>query len=172
MSSAGRWDAVYSTGDRPHYGDTETYRLAADWLDGLHVEDWGCGGAAYRDHHRGDYLGIDGSPGWCDEVDDLATRITRTPGLMMRHVLEHNEDWRAILANAVMATDSRLVIVGFMPDGHGQVVRVVEPHDVPEIAIPHDEIDFVLDLHHFTFTRSTHPTGLPNGPETMWRAHR
>ena len=39
------------------------FRLAADFLDGLAVEDWGCGFATFRSFHRGPYTGVDGTPG-------------------------------------------------------------------------------------------------------------
>src|SRR5271166_500073 len=114
----GRWDPWYATGQRlaACYGPLDTYRIAEDWLRGLSIEDWGCGYAQFKDVHEGPYRGVDGTKGWADVVADLRVHTTRCEGLLLRHVLEHNPDWRVLLANAVQSFTKRMVLVVFTPD--------------------------------------------------------
>ncbi len=119
-SNARRWDPLYRGVRSPHpYGDTRTYEKAARFLAGLStVEDWGCGCAwlkRYLDPSVG-YQGIDGSQSpFADRVTDLAGYRSRADGIVLRHVLEHNPDWEAVLTNAVASFRKRLVIVLFTP---------------------------------------------------------
>jgi hypothetical protein len=111
-----RWDPWYSSSDPPprEYGPTETYELAEEFLRGLDVEDWGCGLGKFRDFHSGGYVGVDGTlSDYCDEHADLTEFTSITPGLLLRHVLEHNVEWRKILDNALASYTHRLVIVLF-----------------------------------------------------------
>lgn len=45
MSNLDRWAPWYdgATEQLPYSGDEVAYLAAADWLEGLAVEDWGCG---------------------------------------------------------------------------------------------------------------------------------
>lgn len=170
MSNVGKWAPWYDRGERISYGDTATYGMAAEWLSGLSVEDWGCGCAAFRAYHDAGYWGVDGSAGWCDEVDDLTTRRSVTPGLLLRHVLEHNPDWRKVLRNAVASAKQRLVIVTFIPDGDGSQVGWTDELGVPDIAVPHSAIDKALKG--WTVDKATLSTATAFGTETIWRAAR
>lgn len=170
MSNLGKWAPWYDRGVVVSYGETPTYAMAAEWLRGLPVEDWGCGCAAFRAHHDGPYVGVDGTPGWCDVVDDLSARRSSTPGLMLRHVLEHNADWPAVLANAVASARQRLVIVTFVPSGAGEQVGWTDELGVPDIAVPHDAVDAALAG--WEFTRETLATATAFGTETVWLARR
>lgn len=169
-SNVGKWAPWYDRGQPVSYGDTETYAMAADWLRGLAVEDWGCGCVRFRDLHDGPYLGVDGTAGWCDVVDDLVTRTSVTPGLLLRHVLEHNPDWRRVLRNAVASAKQRIVIVTFIPDGDGSQVGWTDELGVPDIAIPHTAIDRAL--RGWTVRKDTLTTATAFGTETIWRAAR
>jgi hypothetical protein len=116
MSIAGSWN--YDWVDQPlQYGVVWTYVLGMHYLEDVAlVEDWGCGCAFSRRFRRGAYRGIDGSPSrWTDHVADLETYRSQTPGLFMRHVLEHNPNWRTILANALTSFTERMVLITFMP---------------------------------------------------------
>ena len=61
MSNVGRWAPWYSTmtpaDAAAMYGQDsgKVFALAADFLDGLAVEDWGCGFATFRSFHRGPF---------------------------------------------------------------------------------------------------------------------
>lgn len=178
MSNVGKWAPWYSTMTLADAGQMygtdagKVFRIAADHLDGLAVEDWGCGFASYRDFHRGEYLGVDGTAGFCDVVDDLVTRKTETPGLLMRAVLEHNDDWRKVLANAVRSATQRLVIATFIPDPGDEPVQVgyTPELDVPDIAIPHAAIDKALKS--WTVERIDVPTATAYRAESLWLARR
>ncbi|HVO10128.1 MAG TPA: galactosyltransferase-related protein [Vicinamibacteria bacterium] len=117
QSSAGRWDALHQGVREPWpYGDPTTYLRGAAFLQGLAVEDWGCGPGWFRGCVDGPFRGVDGSrtPA-VDAVVDLCEYTSCTPGLFMRHVLEHNQDWQRILRNAVSSFTGRMVLVIFTP---------------------------------------------------------
>lgn len=172
-SNIGRWATRYDQNDAQEpYGDTVTYLMAAEHLQGLAIEDWGCGVGWFRRFHDGPYIGVDGTKTqWSDVVDDLVTRVSETPGLMMRHVLEHNEEWPSVLSNAVLSAQERLVIVTFIPSGSGEVLsRYPAMGDVPNIAIPHSAIDDALNEAGWTFEKSTFATETQFGTESIWLA--
>jgi hypothetical protein len=99
MANEGKWADWYQGVEKPWpYGDTTTYEIGAAWLDGCAlIEDWGCGAGWLRTLVPPDqYRGIDGtSSPFCDEVVDLVSYRSTVPAIFMRHVLEHNHDWRA-----------------------------------------------------------------------------
>ena len=117
QSSAGRWQAFYSAAEAAYpYGDMVTYAKGAAFLKGLAVEDWGCGAGWFRRYADGPYRGVDGSASrFADLVVDLCRYTSSTPGLFMRHVLEHNQDWQQILRNALASFTRRMVLVLFTP---------------------------------------------------------
>jgi hypothetical protein len=150
------------------------YDIGAGFLHGLAVEDWGCGLGWYRTVHTGPYLGIDGTASrWADVVDDLATRRSSTPGLWLRGVLEHNVEWRAILANAVASATERLAISVFTPEGDGRQIGWTEQLGVPDLALPWQDIDDALTAAGWTFERRTVPAPASYYRfEEMWLAQR
>lgn len=98
------------------YGAEESYRLGMEWLKDCNtVEDWGCGPAYSRKYRNGEYLGIDGTPGFCDVVTDLRTYQSSPDGVFMRHVLEHNHDWEPILENALASFKQKMSLIFFTP---------------------------------------------------------
>lgn len=112
----------------PQYGAPDTYRIAADWLDGHGaVWDWGCGSEfAKRFFGSSAYHGIDGMRNGVD----LATVEVQCDCILMRHILENNpDDWRAILDNAVRSFRNRMALVTFMPFAETTHVAKVEQYD-------------------------------------------
>lgn len=112
----GAWECIHFGEISQMLGHRESYVLAAKLLDDLDtVEDWGCGmGYAKQFFRQANYIGVDGSKTkWSDEVDNVATRKSSPRGILMRHVLEHNENWKEILQNAVRCAQKRLVLVVF-----------------------------------------------------------
>jgi hypothetical protein len=90
--------------------------MAEKYLRGLDVEDWGCGEGRFRDFHVGGYAGIDGSDTDGAVIKaDLRKRLSAAPGILLRHVLEHNFSWQLILENALKSCTDTLVIVLFTP---------------------------------------------------------
>jgi len=133
-SNVGLWDHHYDTDVPGRYADDTTYKAAAQWLSGLAVEDWGCGFATFSEFHDGPYVGVDGSGKWCDVRDDLATRQSATPGLLLRHVLDHNYQWQSVLDNAVASFLTRMAIVLFTPLQDETRVLNVHQFGVPNIG--------------------------------------
>src|SRR5215469_4856927 len=120
MTNAGRWDAVYAgTSEPASYGDDTTYQIAADFRrDCRTIEDWGCGLGWFRSFLPADceYFGVDGSHSpFADRIADLETYRTTCEGLLLRHVLEHNHNWRVILDNALASFSRRLALILFTP---------------------------------------------------------
>jgi len=149
VGNMGRWDGWYRdvTVAEPYGGDV-TYRLGAEWLAGMAVEDWGCGkGWMRRFVPPGLYRGVDGS--WsphADEVVDLEVYRSATDGLFMRHVLEHNRAWDRVLGNALASFRRRMVLVLFTPFGEvtGEV-GFCEELGVPDISFRRDDLTGLLD---------------------------
>lgn len=111
-SIAGRWD--YSSVTEPfHYGKPPTYQLAANWLNVCkEVEDRGCGLCYAKRYFTVPYRGVDGSHNpWLSEVVDLVTYRRKVSGILMRHVLEHNPEWRVILKNALEDFADRMALL-------------------------------------------------------------
>lgn len=119
LSNAGKWDRWYSLVEEPApYADTETYRIGAEWLeDCALVEDWGCGKAWLRQFIGAErYRGIDGSCSpFADEVVDLVDYRSSVPGVVLRHVLEHDYRWHLILDNALASAQERICVVLYTP---------------------------------------------------------
>lgn len=136
-----RWN--YS-GEEPFPYDEETsYRLGMEFLDGQGdtVEDWGAGtGFAKRFVTKSRYVGIDGSASDPEMVKaDLQEYRSEVDGIFMRHVLEHNWGWRAILANAVASFRKRMVLIVFTPLGDSEK-RLDLDQAVPDLQLSRTEI--------------------------------
>lgn len=137
----GLWSKTYEQMIPHRYGGDETYLCAESYLKGLDVEDWGCGEGRFKDFHNGVYIGIDGSKAnpRCHIVADLRKRRSYSPGILLRHVLEHNIDWQVILKNAVKCATNTLVVVLFTP--FQQTTKQIGWSD--EIKVP--DIGFALE---------------------------
>lgn len=174
MTNLDRWAPWYdSASEQMPYGDEIAYWAAAGWLEGLAVEDWGCGYAWFGRLHRGPYIGIDGtrSP-WCDIHADLADYQSTTPGLMMRGVLEHDHRWLQILDNAVASFTERMCLVLFTPLAEQTAVLV---DDVGGLGVP--DISFRLAditdrLTGCEWSVETIPTATAYKAETILRVSR
>lgn len=174
-SPVGLWEQAYEgVLDARAYGDQVTYRIGADYLSDCEVvEDWGCGlgwmRALVGDHR---YRGIDGSDSrFADVVADLATYRSLADGIFIRHVLEHNEGWAAILTNAVASFRRRLVVVVFTP--LGDTTRVIAR--CPRIGVPDISLSRVELVVHFAslrWTERTLKTSSHYGEETMFFVER
>ena len=69
------------------------------------------------------------------EVVDLVTYRSTVPGIFMRHVLEHNDDWARILDNALASFRERMALILFTPE-RDTTRRIAFDADVgvPDIA--------------------------------------
>jgi hypothetical protein len=148
----GRWNKWYiGLGAAEPYGDTRSYEVGAAFLsDCRSIEDWGCGKGWLRRYVSADrYRGIDGSDTpFADTIADLCGYRSRVDGVFLRHVLEHNYEWRAILSNALASAARRCVIVLFTPlCGAQRELNYCEEIGVPDLALPRREFEAALSGH-------------------------
>lgn len=136
MSNVGRWN-TWNVGDEPApYADTESYRIAAEWLDPCStMEDWGCGRRWFATLRPNGYVGVDGSGTYADRLVDLVGYRSTVEGILLRHVLEHNHQWHAILDNAVASFTRRMCLIVFTPEvDETRVIAEGEVLRAPDIA--------------------------------------
>lgn len=134
-------------------GESDVYALAGEFLtDCATVEDWGCGRGWFRNFVAQGYRGIDygvdllhAHNEFVDEYADLRYYTSEVDGIFMRAVLEHNLDWRPILANAVASFRHKFCLVIFTPfseETHplsfDDRPRYVEP--VPDMSFRFEDI--------------------------------
>lgn len=144
------------------YGATDTYRLAAEWLaECATVEDWG-GGSGHFARYLPDsaaYLCVDGTPQARRQVlADVSKHQSDADGILLRHVVDMTEDWRAVLGNALRSFRRRMVVITFTPDAphtcvakhkSGWPVRHFNPDDLRAAMGAH--------LRRDVFLHTTHP---------------
>lgn len=148
----GKWN--YGTTPQFPYGDETSYRKAMEFLDGPHIiEDWGCGTSWARKFvKRGRYIGIDGS--WslhCDLVTDLRTyRSSSAGGILIRHILEHNYDWKKILDNALASFQKKFALILFTP--FGEMTRSISSTKeiVPDLSFRKEDLLDLIQAHPYT----------------------
>lgn len=151
------WEPWYKGKTSPEiFGEQKSYELAAAWLASAigDVQDRGCG-LGWFGHVAGyPVLGIDGTAGpFTDVVADLCEYRRPCQGIHIRHVLEHNERWQAILRNAISDFEYRFVltictrlspkteIVGYDPVGTNQIpVISLGERELQEVLLSQAEI--------------------------------
>lgn len=103
----------------PLYATAETYLLAAEWLRNCAtVADWGGGSGFFQTFLPASvrYTLVDGTVQTTDQVlADLRTYQEPSDGILLRHVLDINADWRVILRHAVEACRQRLMVITYTP---------------------------------------------------------
>lgn len=176
MTNVGKWDRWYyglQKNDPQPYGNTVTYQLGADWLkDCSFVEDWGCGKGWFSKFiPTGRYRGVDGSHSpFAEKKIDLVSYRSEVPGLFMRHVIEHNYEWKIILTNALESFTERMVLILFTP-------LVEETHEiffnkdpgVPDIAFAEKDLFELFKLHGVSVNKSEKVENHTNyGGETIY----
>ena len=152
--NVGKWDNWYKElGETPSaykYSETETYKIAADFLRGLDaVEDWGVGAGGFL-NHLPTAIGVDGSdtPFAQKKFIDLCNYVSKVNGVHLRHVLEHNYEWKQVLINALTSAKDKLVITFFIPFSGGETKELahnlIYGVDVPDLSISKKEFDIIL----------------------------
>jgi hypothetical protein len=160
MSNLGRWARWYRglTADDPQpYGDSDSYRILAEWVSDCDlVEDWGCGKGWMRrfvPDTIARYRGVDGtrSP-FADIVADLTQYRSDVDGIVLRHVLEHDWNWELILRNAMASFRHRFGLALFTPlaDTTHEIAYTPDV-GVPDISFA--EADLVAHFDGCTWTR-------------------
>lgn len=124
-NNAHKWDGLYeNVPAEPSafiFGDTETYKYGAEFLaDCATVEDWGTGAGGFK-RYRPDAIGVDGSlTPHADRIANLEDYMSKSEGIFIRHVLEHNRNWKVILKNAMASATKKLALVTFVPLKEGR----------------------------------------------------
>jgi len=140
----GKWSARYKEAEQSKpYGSSLTYEMGAAFLREMEtIEDWGCGLGWFSQYvPAGCYTGVDGSwSRFSDIVADLEEYQSTVDGIFMRHVLEHNLNWRLILLNALQSFRKRMVLVLFTP--FSQQTQVLDSYQIPETGETVPDISF------------------------------
>lgn len=110
-----RWK--YKGLGRVRYGHPESYERPAAWFDELGgvVEDWGCGCAFFKEYvKKCKYIGVEGSMNdWVDRHVDLRNYRSTCDHILLRGVIDHNEDWELVVQNAIASFQKRMVVMIF-----------------------------------------------------------
>jgi hypothetical protein len=169
-SMIGAWN--YGRLDKFNYGDDTTYRRGIAFLDGRGtIEDWGCGFAHARTFvTKSRYVGIDGSSHHADRIADLSAYTSEVDCIFMRHVLEHNVEWRRILANAIASFTKRMVLVIFTPlaETTRQIATSTVLTSIPVPDIAFGKQDLTDYFKHLSYTEESLDTDTQYGREHIF----
>ena len=163
----GKWN--YGVASKFAYGDETSYKKAIEFLDGPHViEDWGCGTAWARKYvERGRYVGIDGS--WslhCDLLRDLRTYRSTADAILMRHILEHNWEWKKILSNALASFHKKFCLIIFTPFGPETRSIATTWETIPDLSFRKE--DLLEFLKPYEFKEESLQSGTQYGVEHLF----
>jgi hypothetical protein len=166
-SMTGKWNLKYTA--QSSYGDDTTYRKGMAFLDGHGtIEDWGCGkGHARHFVNKSQYVGIDGSwSPFSDKIVDLENYRSSPDCIFMRHVLEHNHNWRRVLENAVNSFMKRMTLIIFTPFEDETRQISTNWSDVPDIAFRKE--DLLEYFRHLLYREETIHTDTQYGIEHIF----
>lgn len=168
-NNIGKWDEAFknlpSYPSAFKYGETLTYEMAADFLKDCHtVEDWGVGGGGFL-KFRPNAIGVDGSdtPFAEKKYIDLVEYTSNIEGVHIRHVLEHNYEWKSILKNALKSATKKVAITLFIPlNNRNNTIELAYNlfgTNVPNLSISEKEfMDVVNEFNYKDITRATFST--------------
>jgi hypothetical protein len=167
-----KWNSSYKNLNKPEpYGDTITYRLGARWLKDCEVvEDWGCGAGWFKQFCKTIYIGIDGSDTpFANKKADLVHYESSVDGIFMRHILEHNHEWRAVLENALRSFEKRMCLILFTPLTDKTTVIATNPGygNVPDISFAMSDLEELFSRYNITYTYETFKTETQYKTETI-----
>lgn len=169
-SMVGAWR--YDHFENFSYGDDVTYSKGLGFLDGHGlIEDWGCGLTHAKTFIRtSGYRGIDGSSQYADDIVDLREYRSDVDCIFMRHVLEHNADWRPILANATASFRRRMVLVVFTPftESTRQIATETEFTSIPVPDISFRREDLIAFFQLCTWSEESVKTDTQYGTEHVF----
>ena len=175
-NNVGKWNCRYdhiTSGGSVFYGESTTYKEAADWLsDCSAVEDWGCGAGGFMKFSP-DAIGVDGSNTVfaVKRMVDLTTYISKCEAVHMRHVLEHNYEWKKILTNALNSAERKLVVTMFIIPG-GETVQIASNKrvgiDVPDLRISRSEFMEIAAQGSIEIESKTYVTKTQYGTEEIF----
>ena len=161
MTNCDKWDYSKAT----DYGDDASYLKVCSYLD-ENVEDWGCG-AKYAKKFLKGYKGIDGS-GNPDVKADLEVYTSRTPNLLMRHILEHNHQWQKVLDNALSSFTKKMSLVIFTPFSETTRLISTEPNGIPNLSFRKLDLENEFRRFNCIWTEETFSSKTQYGQETVF----
>ena len=174
-NNVGKWNDWYKDlNSEPgsfRYGETGTYQLSADFLnDCKDVEDWGCGAGGFL-RFMPNAIGVDGSdtPFAKKKFINLREYVNKVEGIHIRHVFEHNYNWKDILENALKSATKKLAITMFIPLSNETIELSHNlPHgvDVPDLSISEKEFMSIVEKYNpLKITRKLYDTPTGYGKE-------
>jgi hypothetical protein len=146
------------------YGDTITYELGYNFLQNCDkIEDWGCGAGGFKrfflNENLKKYIGVDGSKTpFSDVKTDLTNYCSNVDGIFMRHVLEHNYEWKLILENACKSFKKKMCLVLFTPfsDQTKEIAHNLKHGvDVPDLSFDKNELIKLFEIHNIKYELTT-----------------
>lgn len=103
------------------------------------IEDWGCGNCVFKEYLNNNikYVGVDGSEtGYQNKIEDLTKYVTEVDGIYLRHVLEHNGEYKKIFKNALESFNKVFILVLFTPFTSNNEIDVLKTCDLKDKKIP------------------------------------
>jgi len=149
------------------YGETVTYELGYQFLHTCnYIEDWGCGAGGFKrfflNSNLNKYIGVDGSnTPFADIKTDLTKYISNIEGIYMRHVLEHNYEWKVILENACKSFTKKMCLVLFTPfsDETKEIAHNLKHNvDVPDLSFDKNELINIFEKYNINYELKTMET--------------
>lgn len=152
-----KWNDWYKNLDKNNptsfvYSDTVSYIKGFQFLNDCEtIEDWGCGAGGFKRFFLSTpekYIGIDGSnTPFADKKVDLVNYVSKIDGIFMRHVLEHNYEWRNILRNSLKSFQKKMCLVLFTPFKETETElahNLKHGVDVPDLSFNKDELISII----------------------------
>jgi len=145
------------------YGNTITYELGYKFLQTCNsIEDWGCGAGGFKRFFINDlnrYKGVDGSKTpFADIKIDLTNYYSSVDGIFMRHVLEHNYEWKLILENACKSFTQKMCLILFTPFSDETVEishNLKHGVDVPDISFNKNDLLIIFNKYNINYELTT-----------------
>jgi hypothetical protein len=162
------------------YSDTVTYELGYHFLQNCNtVEDWGCGAGGFKRfflNNNQKYIGIDGSnTPFSDIKTDLLTYTSNVDGIYMRHVLEHNYEWKTMLENACKSFNKQMCLILFTPFNETTIEiahNLKHGVDVPDLSFDKNELLQIFEKYNITHNLLTINTSTGYGIEHVFYLHK
>ena len=161
MSNLGKWASIYTEkwiarrqSNGRKMGGSLTYLLAAEFFSvGVgRVEDWGGGLGAFRNFlpEWVEYVVVDGTESpYSDRVEDLELYTSQVDGILLRHVLGHNDEWKTILTNAISSFQRNICLIFFTPwsDDETKVISTSKlgRHTIPVISFRRQDVEDCIE---------------------------
>ena len=146
------------------YGDTITYELGYNFLkDCNKIEDWGCGIGGFKRFIKTEdnieYVGVDGSiTPFANIKAYLTTYNSNTDGIFMRHILEHNYEWKKILNNACSSFNKKMCLILFtnFTDNTKEIAHNLKHGvDVPDLSFNKNELIEIFEKYNIKYKLQT-----------------